>query len=177
MLFFSACGTRPTLESKPAKTPQNINFSGSWQLLESSSTEGQNAARRAADSIFIPPAASRTRRPRLPQGDAISVFLQYGQNLKITQTPYGVFISYDRSVVEEYTFGENRLVTVGPIEAQRVSGWENNSFVIETLDRSGNLLSESWALKANTEQLLRTIRISKGDRVELLQEELFVRPK
>ena len=83
--------------------------------------------------------------------------------MKITQTNFGIFISYDRSIVEEFTFGENRVVTVGPIEARRVSGWEGNSFVVETLDDSGTTLFETWHLESDDALLIRDIRMSKGD--------------
>jgi hypothetical protein len=70
-----------------------------------------------------------------------------GTALKVTQTGSGLFFSFDRSVVEEYRFGENREVEVGAITAERVSGWEGRSYVIETLDKDGAKLIESWQLR------------------------------
>ena len=55
------------------------------------------------------------------------VFLETGANVKLTQTDDGLFISYDRSVVEEYIFGEHRIATVGPISAERASGWRGSA--------------------------------------------------
>ena len=115
------------------------------------------------------------RRERRPRGASVPVFLEYGTSLKITQTRYGIFISYDRSVVEEYTFGENRLVEIGPIEALRVSGWDGNSFVVETLDGSGTTLFESWRLDADGVVLVRDIRIAKGDQDSFVQKQVFDR--
>ena len=74
-------------------------------------------------------------------------FWKFGESLRISQTDFGLFISYDRSVVEEYRFGENRLVSIGPIQAQRVSGWDGPVFVVETLDSDGSILFESWRLE------------------------------
>ena len=106
---------------------------------------------------------SRGRPERRSSGMSAQVFLEYGELLKITQTPHGLFISYDRSVVREFTFGENRLVTVGPIEARRVSGWDGNTFVVETLDKNGTTLYEDWHLDGAGEVLVRDIRLSKGE--------------
>lgn len=92
------------------------------------------------------------------------MFLEFGEDVKISQTEHGLFISYDRSVVEEYTFGENRLIEIGPIEALRVSGWDETSFVVETLDREGSTLFESWQLDSSKAVLERNIRISRGDK-------------
>ena len=103
------------------------------------------------------------------------VFLEYGESLKITQTDFGIFISYDRSVVEEFTFGENRVVTIGPIEALRVSGWEGNSFVVETLDDAGTTLFENWGLEEDGAVLVRNIRISKGETDSVVHQQVFDR--
>jgi len=83
--------------------------------------------------------------------------------LKITQTDHGLFISYDRSVVREFTFGENRIVSVGPIEAIRVSGWEDNAFAVETLDDDGTTLFEHWYLDGAGEVLVRDVRMQDGE--------------
>ena len=61
------------------------------------------------------------------------------------------------------------MVTIGPIEAKRASGWEGDTLVIETLDDAGSILSESWRFDGGKDVLIRNIRISKGD------EELFSR--
>ena len=106
--------------------------------------------------------SSGRRSRRGPSVTAVSVFIEHGESLKISQTAAGLFISFDRSVVEEYTFGEDRVISVGPIEAQRVSGWENDSFVIQTLDDEGAILTEAWRLSENAKVLLREISIVKG---------------
>ena len=88
------------------------------------------------------------------------MFLRTGERLKITQTPYALFVSFDRSVVEEYRFREHRPVNVGPIEADRVSGWVDGKYLIQTLDREGALLQESYALGAGGEVLVRTVTVT-----------------
>ena len=105
----------------------------------------------------------RSRRQRSISGATVHVFIEFGELLKITQTKHGIFISYDRSIVEEFTFGENRLVSIGPIEAMRVSGWEEQAFVVETVDDTGTILYEAWHLDADDGVLMRDVRISKGE--------------
>lgn len=119
--------------------------------------------------------SSHNRERRKRSGMSAQVFLEYGESLKISQTDFGIFISYDRSIVEEYTFGENRLVTIGPIEANRVSGWEANAFVVETLDDDGTTLTESWHLENNDSVLVRNIRINKGEKEKFALRQVFDR--
>jgi len=90
---------------------------------------------------------------------SVHVFLEMGKTLKVTQTDAGLFISFDRSVVEEYRFGENREISVGAIKVARASGWENNAYVIETLDDDGAKLIETYRLQDAGEHLQRTMVI------------------
>jgi hypothetical protein len=74
-------------------------------------------------------------------------------------------------VVEEYRFREHRLVNVGPIEADRVSGWVDGKYVIRTLDTEGALLEESYALVAGGDVLVRTVTVTyRKDTVLSLQQ-------
>jgi hypothetical protein len=166
VLGLAACATAPKLQSKQAVVPAGVDLGGRWQVRSNGSAirlPGQNA--RAAPIIRTSRSAQRRQSGSgRRSGSPVEVFLEFGETLKITQTQYGLFISYDRSVVEEYTFGENREVTVGPIEAQRVSGWEGDVFVIETLDHGGSRLLESWRVLENGALLSRSIVIQKGDK-------------
>ena len=96
------------------------------------------------------------------------MFLKNGNTLKITQTAGGMFLSFDRSVVVEYRFGENREVRVGPVVADRVSGWTGREYVAETLDEDRMKLTERFAL-VNNHTLQRTIVFrGKNDEEETL---------
>ena len=115
----------------------------------------------------IPPATSRRRqqvvvresRGASSKGPSVHLFIESGKALKITQTPHGLFVSFDRAVVEEFTFGENRMISLGPIEAQRVSGWEGRVFVVETMGKKGATLTETWPLDSDGDVLVREIGI------------------
>ena len=159
-----ACASEEViLESKSSGVPVRVDLTGLWNARADSNvalvpdTEGLQGA------IVINERMNRSRRQRNQSGSSVQMFLEFGGSLKLTQTNYSLFISYDRSIVEEYTFGENRVVSIGPIEARRVSGWQGDKFVVETLDDSGTILFEAWYLASDGATLVRDIRIAKGD--------------
>ena len=172
----TACSSTPPLEAKSADNGGGVDLSGNWALRGADAVQPARVA--DGEQPFRMPRRSspnRVQRPPRADGDAVSVFLEQGRNLRISQTEHGLFISFDRAVVEEYTFGEDRTVSVGPIEAQRVSGWEGRTFVVETLDQDGVLLRESWALEGEGATLVRRIALSKGDTEQLATEQVFDR--
>ncbi len=193
LVLLATCAAKPVLVAKSAAVPGGINLSGSW-LVQADPASARPFGAAREEGIRIPKTGSQrsrqgrnsgggsqTRGPgvqsqgRKSGGASAQIFLEYGESLKITQTEFGLFISYDRSVVEEYTFGENRLVSIGPIEAQRVSGWEAAAFTVETLDETGAILFESWHLQADGDVLVRNIRISKGEKDSFFHRQTFDR--
>ncbi len=152
--WMTACVSPVVLVPKNAAVPDGMNLSGRWQL------------RDATEEIV---------RRRSPKDTAVYVFLETGSRLKITQTAFGIFVSFNRSIVEEYQFGENRSVHVGPIVATRVSGWEGNTYVIETLDKKGAKLVEQYRLEDNGSRLVRHISIWAKKRRILEIEQTYVR--
>jgi len=186
VLVLFGCGSKPVLVPKSAAVPVGVDLSGNW-LIRKGSAAKQVSEVGEDGGIQIP--SSGSQRSRQGQGHSngggsrggksggasARVFLEFGESLKISQTYFGLFISYDRSVVEEYTYGENGPVTIGPIEATRVSGWEGQSFVVETLDDSGTILYESWHLEEDAAVLIRDIRISRGDKDSFVHQQVFDR--
>ena len=177
LLIIVGCASQPSLTVLSVAAPPTVDLSGLWTLR---ADPGASLRRDGSGEqlIRIPPATSsrgeiRRRPSKRSSEPAVRVFLETGEALKITQTAHSLFISYDRAVVEEYTFGENRLVSVGPIEAQRVSGWENEVFVVQTLDRGGAILTESWHLEGDV--LVRDIAIRRGDSQHLFARQRFDR--
>lgn len=166
-LTIAGCAAAPELLPMSAVVPEGVDFSGKWQLRV---MPGSSPARteQQEPGIRIPSKNSRRssgrRSSRGSSRTAVGVFIEHGESLKISQTVAGLFISFDRSVVEEYTFGEDRVISVGPIEAQRVSGWQDDSFIVRTLDDDGAILTESWQLSENQKLLVRHISIVKGDK-------------
>lgn len=175
VLAIAACGSRPTLEPRAGGNPDQVDLSGQWVLRT-----GDELPVNDEQTIRMPK-ASRSRqtetRPASPErrsrGSSVHLFLESGRALKVSQTDYGLFFSFDRAVVEEYNFGENRVVSIGPIRAQRVSGWDGSSFVVETLDEDGHVLTERWQLDDGT--LTRAISIARGETVSFSKRQVFDR--
>jgi hypothetical protein len=177
--MLAACASREVLIPKSATVPPAVDFSGTWRLrgdVNADQRRIDDAIRRTdgvRDGIIPGPldvpderrAGSRTQRST---GGLVHVFFQNGETLKITQTADGLFLSFDRSVVVEYRFGEHRVVRVGPVLAERVSGWDAGHYVAETLDEKGMKLTERFALP-NHHSLQRTITFrGKNDEAETI---------
>jgi hypothetical protein len=184
LLIFLSCGctAREELIAKSPTTPAGLDLSGQWMLrladLETMKRIEDASVKAAGGMEKVVPEqrnqSGQSARSSNP-GALVHVFLETGVRLKITQTVSAIFISFDRSVVEEYRFGEKRMVSVGPVEADRVSGWENDAYVIVTLDSDGTKMTDTYSLTENNRVLLRTIVISDGDKQQLLIEQLFDR--
>lgn len=171
------CTAPEKLAPKAAAVPVGLDLSGQWRLRPASQETQRriDAAERKAtggDQSLIP--TSREDRNRRRSDDMqVHIFLESGKALKLTQTDHGLFVSFDRSVVEEYRFGEQRTVNVGPVEAERVSGWEGSTYVIETRGKEGAMLVESYRLDGDS--LIRSVRITNGNEVVLDVEQHFDR--
>ena len=169
-----ACGAAPTLAPRPGGNPEQVDLSGQWTLRGDVTHPGGGE-----QMIRIPPPLRRDgesrRREASPKGASVRIFIESGRDLKVTQTVYGLFFSYDRAIVEEYNFGENRTVNVGPIEAQRVAGWDGPAFVIETMDKRGNVLAESWRLDEDGAVLVRHMTITEKGKKTLDTRQVFDR--
>lgn len=175
VIIFAGCVAAPLLESRSAIVPAGIDLTGNWQIRKDAHAMHLPVP-GASQRILVPKKqSSRHAEHRKGSGVSAQLFLEFGESLKITQTDFSIFISYDRSVVEEYTFGENRLVTVGPIEAQRVSGWDGSAFVVATLDDDGTILNESWHLESDDSVLVRSIKMNKGAKEKFSLRQVFDR--
>ena len=179
--MLGACATPEVLEPLNGTVPADTDLSGNWLLREVASAGKRRiteAIRKidggSEEAIFKPPRSAQTRRRsgRSIKGGLVYVFLETGTALKVTQTAHALFISFDRSVVEEFRFGESRLVSVGEVEAQRVTGWEGTQLVVETLDKNGMKLTERFHLTNGGETLQRqiTFRSKKLEEETIVQE-------
>ena len=178
LVFLSACAAREELIAKSAAVPAGVDLSGQWQLRASSRDSVQrieDAELKAAGGAEGIRLAGSTSRRRSTDGSLVHVFLETGDALKITQTDYGLFISFDRAIVEEYRFGEKRQISVGEIQADRVSGWQNNHYVIETLDMDEAKLVETYSLDESDQTLRRTIVIIDDNARQLDVTQVFDR--
>lgn len=172
LVALAACASREVLVSKNAEPPAGVNLSGQWKLRNDAAEQRRriNSAIRQTDGVddraIIPSTPTREgARPPRNRGGLVHVFLEHGDRLKVTQTDGGLFLSFDRAVVEEFRFGENREVRVGPVIADRVSGWEGDQYVVETLDQNNMKLTERFALDQGGDVLRRTITL-RGKNME-----------
>jgi len=150
----SGCAGREELVAKSAAVPVGVDLSGLWRLSQRS---------------------RQAPRSRSSAGTSVRMFLEAGEVLKVTQTEHGLFISFDRAVVEEYRFGEKREISIGPVIADRVSGWEGDIYVIETLDAAGAKLIETYRLSDDGRELRRTISIVYNEKEQIAIEQNFDR--
>ena len=182
-IALAACASspRPTLDPVGDAIPPGVSLAGRWQLrtgADDAEATIRNSGYRSSGGLGDVTAPTRRDRGRprdVAEGPSVFVFLRTGSKLKITQTPDGLFISFDRSVVEEYRFREHRIVNVGPIEADRASGWFDGKYVIRTLDAEGALLEESYQLQGDGDALLRSFAIVYEDRQILSVQQVYVR--
>ena len=177
LLALGACAEPEILLPHASNAPANIDFSGKW-TIRPESVNDQRTLREAIDKTDgidnnrARSSRSGTSRSKArAKGGVVQVFLEVGQSLKVTQTPYALFISFDRSVVEEFRFGENRMVNIGAVEAMRVSGWDGNDYVVETLDKSGMKLTERYQLSDDAQTMQRHIvfRSNKKEEEAIIQ--------
>ena len=168
MFLLSACAGSgpPRLTPVGDDIPAEVSLEGRWMLQDG----GGDAQRRIRKAEYRSSAGQRGT-----DGPSVYVFLRTGERLRITQTPYALFVSFDRSVVEEYRFREHRLVGVGPIEADRASGWIDGRYVIQTLDSEGALLEESYALGAGGGVLMRTVTVTYRNEAVLSLQQTYDR--
>jgi len=167
-LMLSACAgsAPPRLTPIGNVIPAGVSLEGRWQLR--AGTDGAEAQIRKAEYR-----SGGGRRGA--DGLSVYVFLRTGARIKISQTPYALFVSFDRSVVEEYRFREHRFVNVGPIEADRASGWVEGKYVIQTQDQEGALLEESYALEPGGDALVRTVSIDYDNEKPLSLRQVYDR--
>jgi len=181
LLLVAGCASREVLEPLPGEPPAGTDLSGYFELssdrgeIERRISAAIRATDGAGDRVVLRPPEPAARGGRRNAGRVNSglvyVFLETGETLKITQTASALFVSFDRAVVEEYRFGENREVRVGQATAQRVSGWVDGDYVIETLGRNGMKLTERYQLSDDGDTLVRRMTFrSKGDETRTVIE-------
>ncbi|MFQ5548638.1 MAG: hypothetical protein ACE5FV_10120 [Woeseia sp.] len=168
-LLLYACAAPEVLIPKSAAVPAGVDLSGQWKIRPES-LKGQPRIDEAIDRTDG--VDSRTVMREMQQGRArsgetrgglVHVFLETGESLSITQTAHALFVSFDRAIVEEYRFGENRPVSTGAADAHRVSGWEDSAYVIETLGENGMKLTDRYSLGDGNDRLIRSITLRSRD--------------
>ena len=176
-MLLCGCAAREVLDPLPGTVPAGVDLSGTWRIRTDRADQQEQiqAAIRGAEGFkgadfdaMVP--TNRSKKRRRSKSGLVHVFLETGDLLKITQTPHALYVSFDRSIVEEFRFGENRMISVGEISAQRVAGWDGAILVVETLDKNSMKLSDRYQLIDGGKKMQRTITFRSKD----LTEESFV---
>lgn len=177
-VLFGCAAAKEVLIPVRGPVPQGVDFTGEWRMQEdfAAMQDAIESAVRRTDGIDerqllknIMSRSSTSRRSR-DVGGLVHVFLENAARLRVTQTDAGLFMAFDRSVVEEYRFGEARIVNKGGAVAQRVSGWDGETYVIETLDQEGGMkLSERYRLEGDSLNREIVLRSKELEEVRLTQ--------
>ncbi|MGB5246215.1 MAG: hypothetical protein WBN34_06680, partial [Woeseia sp.] len=117
------CASREVLTPRVAENTLTVSFDGLWQLRGDHRLIDAQLQKAIRDTdgvrdgqIFEPSggrAAGQRRSDGRIKGGLVYVFFENGEQLKISQTDHALFVSFDRAIVEEYRFGENRAIQVG----------------------------------------------------------------
>jgi len=183
----AGCAAPEMLEPRSGAVPDGIDLSGDW-LIRTDQREDERRLRQAISrtdgvddrDLYRRPSGRTvdgrsTRDSGKVKGGLVYVFLETGAALKVSQTDYGLFISFDRAIVEEYRFGEYRMVNVGEVQAQRVTGWEEDALFVETLGRNGMKLTERYRLLDDGNTLERSITLRSKELEQETIVQLFER--
>ncbi len=170
----AACAGKEVLQplAHGSVAPDGVDFSGTWVIREHES-DGQRSINRAVSQVGGSKGRSSSKRKSTT--GQVQVFLETGRLLKITQTADGFFVSIDRSIVEEFRFGENRMINVGEITAQRVSGWDGPVYMVQTLDEKGMMMIDRFWLGDSKDVLLREITFRGRNKNEATVMQYFDR--
>lgn len=170
LAVLSACATTEVLQSYSSTVPDSVDFSGTWVIRDGFSADQRRfdrAIQRIGNASDSKPADRQAKKKN--RNGLVHVFLRMASSYKISQTRFALFFSLDRSVVQEFRFGENREVSIGEIVAQRTSGWDGTAYVVDTLDKRGMKLTERYWLNDQQNVLHREIKLrSRNNKTEIL---------
>ena len=179
-LFFifllSSCASIEELDKYSNKNTSKTDLNGSWEFIgnfEDNKRSIASAVKKTNDVIYqsikTTGVFDRNNLSKVkPNSRGVAhLFFENTKKIKITQTNYSLFINFNRSVVEEYSFGEVKKITLGNVIARRSSGWVNNSYRIETLDDYGMKITEEYKLTGSSNNLERMLIFRDRDLNEI----------
>ena len=179
-LFFifllSSCASIEELDKYSNKNTSKTDLNGSWEFIgnfEDNKKSIASAVKKTSDVIYqsikTTGVFDRNNLSKVkPNSRGVAhLFFENSKKIKITQTNYSLFINFNRSIVEEYSFGEVKKITLGNVIARRSSGWVNNSYRIETLDDYGMKITEEYKLTGSSNNLERMLIFRDRDLNEI----------
>jgi hypothetical protein len=180
-VFLGSCAAPERLEPKSANPPAGVDLSGDWRFSGNfaATSREMELAIRVTDGIDERTLMQQIRlsgsRRSGGTGGVAHLFIENAPNIRISQDRHALFVSFGRSVVEEYRYGELRMARIGEATAQRSSGWEGSDYVIETLDRERMKVTERYRLLDGGRTLERLLTFRGKAMNEVPVRQLFER--
>jgi|TARA_B100001094_G_scaffold329_1_gene321 hypothetical protein len=157
-MILNGCATPETPNKFGLLENSAINMNGYWEYIGDYNENEKQIISAIKDSSGVVYRAIKTtgvfdgksnEKVRKNSRGVAHLFFENSKKIQITQTNYSIFINFDRSIVEEYSFGELKKIQLGNVSAMRSSGWVDKSYFIETLDAYGMKITEKYSLTAN----------------------------
>ena len=157
-MILNGCATPETPNKFGLLENSTINMNGYWEYIGDYNENEKQIISAIKDSSGVVYRAIKTtgvfdgksnEKVRKNSRGVAHLFFENSKKIQITQTNYSIFINFDRSIVEEYSFGELKKIQLGNVSAMRSSGWVDKSYFIETLDAYGMKITEKYSLTAN----------------------------
>jgi hypothetical protein len=107
LVLLAGCVEPEVLDPRDGTVPVGVDFTGTWEILSNFREDQRQLARAISRTDGIddreifrqssrPSNSSRSRSGKA-KGGLVYIFLETGESLKITQTDYALFVSFDRS--------------------------------------------------------------------------------
>jgi len=179
LILLMSCSTNESLVNYNQNPEELINLEGSWEYTAKHDAQKDLDAvinriigKNSKKNIFSSSANQKNNR----NSDYVAhLFLRDAKRIKITQTRFAIYIDFNRSIVEEYKNNRVEIIELGEVKAQRSSGWQNDLYLIDTLDDRGMKITETYSLVNQDKNLQRQVIIRDKNANEVIFRRLYVR--
>ncbi len=180
--LLAGCAQAPDLLAFGGALGRDVDLTGAWIRHVNDGTQPADPPPLVLGESLPPELERRrvrSRNRRGSNGPSAALLLDglyvSARKLRVTQEPTALFVKFDLSRVREYRYGEKRDANVGSISVLRVSGWEDDQYLIKSLTDDGTLIEERYFLADRGLRLIRRISISKGEAPPRELEQTFTR--
>jgi len=166
LMLITACSSNEVLNKLSINSEAEINISGRWVFVGDYQSNQKKISKAIDQSSGIIYRRIKTtgvfqevqdKSPKKNAWGVAHLFFKNAKILRITQTDYALYIDFNRSIVEEYDFGELKKITLGNVSASRSSGWNDTQYQIDTLDNYGMKITEKYKISDDSKALTRSI--------------------
>ncbi|MEM7283231.1 MAG: hypothetical protein AAF438_16570 [Pseudomonadota bacterium] len=162
----AGCAQAPDLLAFGGATTAKVDLTGDWQRDTVLEQEKQDLVLGESLPVELETrrAPRSNQRSRRNQGPSPALILDglyfHARKLRLTQEATALFVKFDLARVREYRYGEKTDANVGVVGVLRVSGWENDTYLIKSVSDDGTLIQERYSLEERGLRLVRQITIS-----------------